>query len=49
MRCSLLIKIVNGSSWNAVFFSNRPENTHKGVTGGYQADLNMVYWSKEGR
>ncbi|XP_014661569.1 PREDICTED: DNA (cytosine-5)-methyltransferase 1-like [Priapulus caudatus] len=25
----------------------RPENTHKGVVAGYQADLNMVYWSNE--
>ena len=27
----------------------RPENTHKGRTSSYQADLNVVYWSDEGR
>ena len=26
----------------------RPENTHKGVASGYQANLNLLYWSDEG-
>lgn len=25
----------------------RPENTHRGCTFAYQADLNLLYWSKE--
>ena len=27
----------------------RPENTHKGASAGDQSDLNLLYWSSEGR
>lgn len=27
----------------------RPENTHRGAMASYQADLNRLYWSEEGK
>lgn len=30
-------------------FPFRPENTHKGSSFGHQANLNLLYWSKEGK
>ena len=27
----------------------RPENTHKGIMSAYQADMNILYWSDEGK
>lgn len=30
-------------------FLSRPENTHKGSSSGHQANLNLLYWSKEGK
>ena len=32
-----------------IFCHFRPENTHKGITASYQLDLNLLYWSEEGK
>lgn len=41
--------IPSSDIWLKVRKFYRPENTHDGVSASFQADLNMLYWSEEGK
>lgn len=41
--------VSSGEIWITVTKLYRPENTHKGLNLMEQADLNMLYWSNEGK
>lgn len=41
--------VASSDIWIKINKLYRPENTHKGLTLMQQVDLNMVYWSEEGK